>query len=99
VGGIDVLIVNGAQMSKGRAIDSTVESLQQAFDVNVLGAYRANLAFLPLLRARKTKKIINISSTAGSNTLNEPFGAITSTHAHYNVSKVNFLFFFFHCPS
>lgn len=34
VGGIDVLIVNGAQHVSGKAIDGGIEGFQNLFDVN-----------------------------------------------------------------
>jgi len=40
-----------------------------------------------LLRKRGTKKIINISSTVGSNTLNEAYATFTTVQAPYNISK------------
>jgi len=80
--------VNGAQWAAGKVtVDSDTTPYEKLFTVNVLGPFRALHAFLPLSRKRSTKKIINISSTAGSLTLNESLGALGSTHAPYNVSK------------
>jgi len=87
VDGVDVLIVNGAQFATGKVIDGAVQAIESLFAVNVLGPARAIHAFVPLLRKRNTKKIINISSTAGSITLNEAMAVAVTVHGPYSISK------------
>ena len=47
-------------------VDLTDGSIQAQFEVNTLGPLRCIQQFLPLLRASQTRRIINISSEAGS---------------------------------
>ncbi|KZV75689.1 NAD-P-binding protein [Peniophora sp. CONT] len=74
-GSVDVLINNGAKtggehyfttMNDYDGIEDAVDQeFMDAYRVNVLGVMWTTLAFIPLLRAGETKKIINISSSAG----------------------------------
>ena len=67
-GRIDVLVNNAAiDYDLGeRASAADLRVVQDALDTNLLGAWRAALAFLPLLRARGSARIVNVSSEAGS---------------------------------
>jgi len=87
VDGVDVLIVNGAQWEAGKVTGGDIKAIERLLDVNVLGPARTLHAFLPLLRKRNTKKIINISSSAGSNTLNGEYAPVMAVQAPYNISK------------
>lgn len=67
-GHLDVLVNNAAihydtwQSATGADLDVVAEAL----DTNLLGAWRAVNAFVPLLRASGRGRIVNVSSEAGS---------------------------------
>jgi NAD(P)-dependent dehydrogenase (short-subunit alcohol dehydrogenase family) len=67
-GRVDVLVNNAAiDYDLGeRASAADLRVVQEALDTNLLGAWRAALAFLPLLRARSSARLVNVSSEAGS---------------------------------
>jgi NAD(P)-dependent dehydrogenase (short-subunit alcohol dehydrogenase family) len=67
-GRVDVLVNNAAvDYDLGeRASAADLRVVREALDTNLLGAWRAALAFLPLLRARGSARIVNVSSEAGS---------------------------------
>jgi NAD(P)-dependent dehydrogenase (short-subunit alcohol dehydrogenase family) len=62
----DTLIVNAAMGEDELLTQIPADRLLQYLDTNVVGPHRVVNAFLPALRARKTRKIIYISSTAAS---------------------------------
>lgn len=67
-GRVDVLVNDAAiDYDLGeRAGAADLRVVQEALDTNLLGAWRVSLAFLPLLRARGSARIVNVSSEAGS---------------------------------
>lgn len=82
---LDALILNGA-IGDPEALLSTSEArLAEYFDVNVVGLLRVVQAFLPALRARKTRKIVLVSSTSGS--LARQVNAKVGFSGPYAVSK------------
>jgi NAD(P)-dependent dehydrogenase (short-subunit alcohol dehydrogenase family) len=66
-----------------RGIDADLDQVREAFDTNLLGAWRVTQAVLPLLRASPAGRIVNVSSGAGQLT-----GMSGGTPA-YRVSKVS----------
>jgi NAD(P)-dependent dehydrogenase (short-subunit alcohol dehydrogenase family) len=56
--------------------------VQEAFDTNVLGAWRCVESFLPLLRASRHGRIVNVSSESGS------LASLGSGTPAYSTSKV-----------
>ncbi len=65
LGRVDVL-VNNAGIHNRRAIEQvTVEDFEKMFDVHVKGTFFATKAVIPGMKARKSGKIINVSSAWG----------------------------------
>ena len=68
VGGCDVLVNNAAVHydtdEDGVTVDFGV--VREALETNVLGAWRATLAFLPLLRRSAHPRVVMVSSESGS---------------------------------
>lgn len=72
-GRIDVLVNNAGYGSYGAVEDVPIEEARRQFEVNVFGLARLTQLVTPHMRARKTGRIINISSIGGK--FYEPFGA------------------------
>lgn len=62
---IDVLVNNAGIMPTGLTEAYTLAQAKDYFDVNMFGIMRTSRAVLPLMRARKSGLIINLSSSAG----------------------------------
>lgn len=67
-GRVDVLVNNAAihYDTWQRASGADLEVVAEALDTNLLGAWRCVNAFLPLLRASRHGRIVNVSSEGGS---------------------------------
>ena len=84
LGRLDVLVNNAAISHTGRRLDATVEEYAQAtrpsnvsldevravWETNVFGVLAVYQAMLPLLREAPQARIVNVSSGAGSLTMN-----------------------------
>ena len=91
-GRLDILVNNA-----GIAIDDpsrkpsgqSLDAWRETFEVNVFGLVAVTNAFLPLLHASKSARIVNVSSVLGSNTLHQdPESFIYGFKIPaYNVSK------------
>src|SRR5215510_1718721 len=75
-GHLDVLVNNAGFRFLGAAEETSVDEAKAVFETNFFGAHRVTAAALPLLRATRAGKIINITSLSGLNAL--PFGSIYS---------------------
>ena len=64
-GRIDLLVNNAGFGISGAAEESSVSQAQAMFDVNLFGVIRTTRAVLPLMRAQKGGRIINVSSVQG----------------------------------
>jgi NAD(P)-dependent dehydrogenase (short-subunit alcohol dehydrogenase family) len=64
-GRIDVLMNNAGTGILGAAEETTAEEAMRLFQINFFGVMRMTNAVLPLMRARKSGKIINMSSSGG----------------------------------
>lgn len=68
VGHVDVLVNNAAvHYDTGQdAVDVDLAVVREALETNVLGAWQATLAFLPLLRRSAHPRVVMVSSEGGS---------------------------------
>lgn len=71
-GSIDVLVNNAGYGSYGAIEDVSMDEARRQFDVNMFGLARITQLVLPVMRARGTGRIINISSMGGK--VYTPFG-------------------------
>ncbi|RLV50534.1 SDR family oxidoreductase [Nocardioides mangrovicus] len=89
-GGLDVL-VNNAAITGGSPQEPTKVSASQVLEVvdtNVVGVIRTTNAMLPLLRQAASPRIVNVSSTVGSLTLQTAQAdAVGPISAAYSPSK------------
>ncbi len=90
-GTLDILINNAGIFDFGDAKPSTasIDAVRRVMEINFIGALAVSQAILPLLRTAPAARIVNISSSMGSLTLN---GDPTSTYyaqqyIGYNASK------------
>ena len=67
-GKIDVLVNNAGAFfdQDAEPLSADIQFIKDAFDTNVLGAWRMIKAFEPLLQKSKNGRIVNVSSGAGS---------------------------------
>ena len=67
-GRLDVLINNAAihYDTWQRGVEADLQIAQEAWQTNVLGAWRVAQAFVPLLRRSDHPRLVNVSSEAGS---------------------------------
>ncbi len=76
--GVDVLVNNAGYGLVGPLEDISDADLRKQYDTNVFGLMAMTRAFLPAMRARKSGRVINVSSMGGKVTF--PFmGAYNST--------------------
>ena len=82
-GRVDVLVNNAAvdYDTWQRASSADLEVVREALETNLLGAWQTTLALLPLLRASRHGRIVNVSSEAGS------LASMSGGTPAYNVSK------------
>ncbi|MFY0407452.1 SDR family NAD(P)-dependent oxidoreductase [Solicola sp. PLA-1-18] len=89
-GGLDVL-VNNAAVTGGMPQEPSKVSAEQVLgvvDTNVVGVIRVTNAMLPLLRRAGSPRIVNVSSTVGSLTLQTAqAGAVGPISAAYSPTK------------
>ena len=93
-GALDVLVNNaGVMLEKGWTINATsetkMENLRATFDANLFAVVALTSAMLPLLRKAEAARIVNVSSTLGSVSLQATKGSPTYNTKlfAYNASK------------
>ncbi len=80
VDGLDGVVNFAGVLVVGSVIEMPPEDFARVMDINLMGTYRVNHAFFPLLRARRGR-IVNISSETGWETV-PPFNGPYSTSKH-----------------
>jgi short-subunit dehydrogenase len=78
-GRIDLLVNNAGFGVTGAAEESSISQVRSMFETNVFGLVRVTNAVLPIMRAQRSGRIINVGSVAGLGPF--PFGA------HYAATK------------
>lgn len=89
---LDALINNAgiSGVAPQKAIDAEIDNFKTVFEINVYGVVRATQAFMDLLQNSKAPRIVNVSSSVGSLSLqsnpNWPFYNLAK-YAVYSSSK------------
>ena len=65
IGPVDIIVNNAGYGHEGILEESPLEDMRRQFDVNVFGAVGVIKAFLPYMRARRSGRILNITSMGG----------------------------------
>ncbi|GAA3546248.1 SDR family oxidoreductase [Amycolatopsis ultiminotia] len=92
-GRLDVLVNNAGITGGGSQMPTTVDpqTVRTVVETNVIGVIRVTNALLPLLRRSAAPRIVNISSSVGSLTLQTTPGAETGPIAVAYTSSKTFL--------
>lgn len=90
-GKLDILVNNAGIFDFGDAKPSaaSIDAVRRVMETNFIGALAVTQAMLPLLRAAGTARIVNLSSSLGSLTLNGDPGSTyyAQQYIGYNASK------------
>lgn len=77
------------RMKSGHLTVVSLDEVRRVFETNVFGVIAVTQAMLPLLRESPAARVVNLSSTSGSLTLNSnPAESRRATFGTYSISKV-----------
>ena len=85
LGAVDILVNNAGEMTSSAVSDMTDAIWERAITLNLTAAFRCTRACIPMMKARKWGRIINVSSQAVFT------GSVN--HAHYAAAKAGLLGF------
>ncbi len=80
LGHIDLLVNNAGFGITGAAEESSIEQVHALFETNVHGVIRVTNAVLPIMRAQRSGRILNVSSALGF--IPAPYNAYYSATKH-----------------
>lgn len=90
-GRLDILVNNAGVFDQADATPSkaSIDAVRRTLETNFIGALAVTQAMLPLLRAAPAARIVNLSSSLGSLTLNGDPGSTyySAQYIGYNASK------------
>ncbi len=86
-GQVDILVNNAGYGKFKPFVELTDEEFTRTIDVNLTGAFRCIKAFLPGMMARKSGRIINVSSVSGLKGLDRQSAYCASKHGLNGLSK------------
>ena len=90
-GKLDVLVNNAGSFfdQGGEPLSADIQFVKDAFDINLLGAWRMAKTFVPLLKKSSAGRIVNVSSGAGS--FSDPIFGLSNHRGNvpvYGISKL-----------
>lgn len=86
-GAVDILVNNAGYGRFLPFVELTDEDFTRTIDVNLTGAFRCIKAFLPGMMARKSGRIINVSSVSGLRAIDRQSAYCASKHGLNGLSK------------
>ena len=87
-GPADILINNAGYADFHAFADLSLETWQRTLDVNLTGPFLVTQAFLPAMIARRSGRIINVSSVAGHKGIEHQSAYCASKHGLNGLTKV-----------
>ena len=86
-GHVDILVNNAGYGRFRPFVELTDDEFTRTIDVNLTGAFRCIKAFLPVMMARTSGRIINVSSVSGLRAIDRQSAYCASKHGLNGLSK------------